>query len=70
MSVKNQTPPEVLLKNIFDSPLAGNDEKRAVAAIYGYIKKLRRKNANQAQELTRLRAKLEKINATKTQADE
>ena len=62
MSVKNQTPPEALRKNLFDSPLAGNDEKQAIAAIYDYIKKLRRKNANQARELTSLRLKLEKTN--------
>ena len=67
--MKNQ-PVEVLLKNLFDSPLAGDTEKRAIAAIYGYIKKLRRRIENQTREITRLQRKLEKINATKTQADQ
>ena len=58
MTAKNQ-PVEVLLKNLFDSPLAGNDEKQAVAAIYGYIKKLRRRIQNQTREIKRLQKKLE-----------
>ena len=62
--MKNQTPPEVLLKNLFDSPLAGDTEKRSIAAIYGYIKKLRRRIQNQTREITRLQRKLEKINET------
>ena len=58
MTAKNQ-PVEVLLKGLFDSPLAGDTEKRSIAATYGYIKKLRRRIQNQARELTRLREKLE-----------
>ena len=56
---KEKQPVEVLLKNLFDSPLAGDTEKRSIAAVYGYIKKLRRRIQNQARELTRLREKLE-----------
>ena len=58
MTAKNQ-PVEVLLKNLFDSPLAGDTEKKAIAATYGYIKKLRRRIENQARELRRLQKKLE-----------
>ena len=58
MTAKNQ-PVEVLLKGLFDSPLAGDTEKRAIAATYGYIKKLRRRIKNQAREINRLQEKLE-----------
>lgn len=58
----NKRPIEAVLKELFESPYAGDDQKRAVGCIYEYIKKLRRKIDNQARELTTLRKKLERIN--------
>lgn len=55
-------PIEQVLKDIFEDPYAGDEIKTGVAAVYDYIKKLRRKIDSQARELTSLRLKLEKLN--------
>lgn len=60
MSKTDPGPIEPLLELVFDA--VGDIERQAIAAIYGHIKKQRRKIAAQARTITTLQAKLERIN--------